>query len=303
MTDARRFPETITFYTVMGIQAARRFSRVGGGWHLWVMANTLDEQGRGRIPRDLLKDYAFSLGVKPRTFQRWITEARNFDLVRDVQSANGEWMLVLAGLFSAAKSMRCENVGIKVAMSAADFIGKGWKARVWAAYEATHKGKPISREKMQKLVNVPVSTQRYRDAQAGVKRTRNYAKSDLKGDLLPAVVEYTDHKAPYVRGDGFIGWRLPDARTTDLVRVVGKGRARKANKKLRQKEQSGLLLMERALSDATSPAVIRLFNSTPAKRKATERKLARNDYSHVSDVYEAAPRATSGAHVWNHFPV
>ncbi|NUQ86496.1 MAG: hypothetical protein HUU11_17470 [Anaerolineales bacterium] len=308
MTDTH-FPERVTLYPVMAIRAARRSSRVGGGYRLYVLAKALDTQGRGSVSRDELREYALSLGVSPRQWQRWIIEARNNDLVTDVQRASGEWELILPSAGVAAYSMGCDGVGTRKAeMSAADLIGPGWKARVWAAYEATHNGKPISRERMQKIVNVPVSTQRYRDAQAGVVRQQNYAKLKAKADSLPGLVEFgTRHKALYVRKDGYIGSRKPDSRFTDIALRAGKGRARKANATLhRMQRNDGLSLMRQALSQDVTPETdatndqsvyVRLFNFTPAQRRASERKIAKLDLSR-RDLYEFSHKAKSGSLVW-----
>lgn len=307
MTDTH-FPERVTLYPVMALRAARRSSRVGGGYRLYVLAKALDAQGRGSVSREELRKFALSLGVSPRQWQRWIIEARNNDLVTDVQRASGEWELVLPSAGVAAHSMGCDSVGTRKAeMSAADLIGPGWKARIWAAYEATHNGKPISRERMQKIVNVPVSTQRYRDAQAGVVRQQNHAKLKAKADCLPGLVEFgTRHKALYVRKDGYIGSRKPDSRFTDLALRAGKGRARKANATLhRMQRNDGLSLMRQALSQDVTPekdatndqsAYVRLFNFTPDQRKASERKIAKLDLSR--DLYEFSHEAKSGSLVW-----
>jgi len=302
MMNTNHFPEDVNFYPVMAIQAARRDSRVGGGWRLFVLAKALDRSGRGAVSRDALREYVLSLGASARQWQRWIIEARNNDLLRDVQRKSGEWDLILPGPGMAGSSMKCATVGIrKVSMKASLLIGTGWKARIWAAYEATHNGKPISRETMQKIVNVPVSTQRYRDAQAGVKRQRNYAKLKAKADALPILKEYSRHKGLYVRSDGFIGSRKPDSRSTDLAFRGGKGRTRKANKILRQIEQrqDGLSLVRQALSDDVAQSnFIRLFNFTPNQTRATAKKLANADNPRVREVYEYAHEAKSGASIW-----
>jgi hypothetical protein len=78
------FPDTVSFYAELGVSAARRKSRVGGGWRLYVLAKALDRVGRGSISREDLRRYATSLGVSPRQWERWIAEARHFGLVRDV---------------------------------------------------------------------------------------------------------------------------------------------------------------------------------------------------------------------------
>lgn len=302
----KSFPAIVNLYPVMAIQAARRSSHVGGGYRLYVLAKALDRLGLGNVSRDELRDYAASLGVSPRQWQRWMTEARNFGLLKDWQRKTGEWMLALPNPGAAAYSMGCENVGNrKASMSAADLIGYGWKARIWAAYEATHNGRPVSRERMQKIVNVPVSTQRYRDVQAGVTRQQNHAKLKARADALPMLREYGQHKGLYIRRDGFIGSRKPDSRFTDLATRGGKGRTRKANATLHRMQRNyGLSLVRQAFSNNVVPEVdanhsvyIRQFNYTPRQRKATERKIAKLDIFPPT-VYEYSHAAKSGASVW-----
>jgi len=309
MKNDNHFPETVSLYPVMAIQAARRSSHVGGGYRLYVLAKALDTQGRGSVSRDELREYALSLGVSPRQWQRWITEARNFDLVKDWQRVTGEWMLALPNPAAAAFSMNCENVGTRKAeMKARDLIGYGWKARIWAAYDATHNGKPISRERMQKIVNVPVSTQRYRDNQAGVIRQQNHAKLKARADMFPGLLEHgTHHKGIYIRRDGFIGCRKPDSRFTEIAFRAGKGRARKANATLHRMQRiDGLSQVRQAFSQDVTPELfatnensvyVRLFNFTPAQRKATEKKLNRTD-THVRELYEYSHASKSGSFVW-----
>lgn len=225
MTQPAAFPQRVTFYGLMAIEAARKSSRVGGGWRVYVLAKSLDTTGLGNVKRDDLRAFVLSQGVHVRTWQRWITEARAASLVTDWQTACGDWMLALPSAGKAGFMLGCESIGRKVSMQTADLIGNGWKARVYSAWES---GKQISREAIQKAVNIPVSTQRYRDVQAGIKRQRNYSKSNLKADSFAGVIEHTDHKVPFVTRDGFIAWRLPDTRTASHAQTLGRGRARKA---------------------------------------------------------------------------
>src|SRR5258706_8291016 len=308
MTD-NHFPETVSFYPVMAIAAARRSSRVGGGYRLYVLAKTLDRSGLGNVSRDTLYEFALSLGFSPRQWQRWITEARINDLLKDWQRITGEWMLALPNPGAAALSIGCESVGSRKAeIKASDLIGYGWKARIWAAYEALHDGRPVSRERMQKIVNVPVSTQRYRDAQAGVVRQQNHAKLKLRADMFPILNEYgTHHKGLYIRKDGFLGSRKPDSRYTNIAVRAGKGRARKANATLhRIQHRDGLSQVRQAFSQDVLPEIfasneksvyVRLFNFTPDQRKATEKKLAKND-TYVREIYEYSHASKSGSFVW-----
>jgi hypothetical protein len=305
------FPEYVKLYPVMAIQAARRASRVGGGYRLYVLAKALDQEGRGAVPRETLREYALSLGVLPRTWERWVFEARAFGLLWDVQRWDGHWEMILSGAATAAHAMKCETVGTcKVTMAADLLIGAGWKARVWAAYEATHNGRPVSREWMQKAVNVPVSTQRYRDACAGVTRQSNHARLVYKADALSMLKDFGHHKGLYIRKDGFIGSRKPDSRFTTLADRGRKGRARKANATLHRMERMiGLSLVRQALSDHVSPELppgksvcVRLFNFTPGQRSASEKKLRQTDNRQIREVYEKSHTAPSGAVVWSHCP-
>jgi hypothetical protein len=127
---------------------------VGGDWRLYVLAKALDRQGLGMIPRDDLRAYALALGVHVRTFQRWMTEARNHGLFIDVQARGGEWMLLLPNPGAAAYGMGCEVGRRKVRIKADLLIGKGWKAHVWAGVEATSRlpgGRQMARERLQAL--------------------------------------------------------------------------------------------------------------------------------------------------------
>jgi hypothetical protein len=294
----------------MAIRAARRASGFGGGFRLYVLAKGLDSQGRGSVSRDELRAYLLSLGASPRQWQRWITEARNNDLVRDWQRKTGEWMLALPSTGAAAHAMGCESVGNRRAtMAAAGLIGPGWKARTWAAYDATHNGRPISRERMQKILNVPISTQRYRDRQAGVTRQRNYARLNYRADSLAMLKEFSRHKRLYVRYDGYIGSRKPDSRFTEIAVRAGKGRARKANATLHRMQRSdGLSPMRQAFSQDVTPEIpakeesvnARLFNYTHSQAQATARKLAQADVPRPPDVYELShvSKNGSGAQIW-----
>lgn len=173
-------------------------------------------------------------------------------------------------------------------------------------FDVTHNGRPISREKMQKIVNVSVSTQRYRDAQANVTRVQNHAKLNVKADSLPMLKEYSNHKGLYIRKDGYVGSRKPDSRYSDIATRAGKGRSRKANKTLhRMQLQNGLSIMRQALSDAVTPdevtnqsVYIRLFHSTKKKRVSFEKKLDRMDRRRNFDLFEFSHTSRNGSNVY-----
>lgn len=282
----------------MAIQAARRASRCGGGYRLWVFGKALDVSGTGRVCREDLRAYMIAAGLNPRTWQRWIIEARNNDFVSDVQNSAGEWILILHSAARVARSMGLETVGPRARIAAGELLGNGWKGRVTAAWED---GKQISREQIQKSINLSVRTQVYRDRQAGTLRTRNYSKSEIKADNLTVIKEHGSHRAPFVTRDGFIAWRLPDTRQAASAQRVGQGRARKINKTIRS-DSKGLSNMRRALArDRKSGDFVRLFNSTEAQRKSAERQINKHDLR-VADLYQRAGKANTGAMLWAHYP-
>ena len=305
----KAWPASVAFYSHMGIAAARRYSKLGGGWRLYVLAKALDPQGLGKIARDDLRDYALFLGVNVRTFERWIIQARNAGLFyTDVQNSSGQWMIVMANAGIAAAELNCETVGRKVTLPAAALIGKGWKARVWAAYGITHKGQPIARETMQKIVNVAVSTQRYRDAQAKVNRVRNFANSGVKAipGELAEMKETTGRKNIFIDKDGFINWRLPNSYIFTTALRGGKGRGRIANKIIRNiQTTNGLLQVQQALSleNEYNSEIVKLFNQNPQQAKSAMKKLAKIDNRKVKDIYERDHTARNGAVIWKHLPV
>lgn len=270
--------QTVTFYAEMGIEAARRFSRLGGGWRLYVIAKHIDQAGRGIIKRDDLQAFAYALGVTKPTFYRWMDQARRNDLFIDVQSQAGDWLLRLPSAGNAAVAMGCERITRKVSMPITALIGKGWKARVNGAMMATYNGKPIARETIQKTRNLAQSTQRYRDAAAGVRRVKcitelgQYEPKTGKTIInrLAAAKREGLYKGEFIK-DGKIYRRLPNVYQFTLALRGGKGRARKANRIIRQ-QQNGLLTMQQALSDDATDAV-RLYNMTERQTKATLKKI------------------------------
>lgn len=307
--EASKWPASVAFYSHMGIAAARRYSMTGGGWRLYVMGKALDPRGLGMIARDDLQAYATFLGVEVRTFQRWMNQARGAGLFIDVQSRGGAWMLRMVNAGQAAAELQCETVGRKVTLPAAELIGNGWKARVEAAYMTTHNGQPIARETIQKIVNVAVSTQRYRDAQAKVKRIKNFATSEIKVNYgqLAGLKDTSGRKNIFIDKDGNLSWRLPNSYVYTKALRGGKGRGRKANKTIRNIQSvDSLLLLQQALcqEEEYNKDIVKLFNQNPQQAKRAMKKLAKIDNRKVKDIYERSHTVRkSGAVMWKHCPV
>lgn len=304
---AKGYPVDVMFYAELGIEAARRSSRVGGGWRLWQLGKALDyKSGTGHVKRDDLKDYLLSLGVNVRTFERWIIQARKNDFISDIQSAAGEWLVILHNPGKVGASMDSAKLSQRVVIPAEALVGGGWKARVWAAYETIYNGQPVGRGRLQIISDVPRSTQKYREAQAGVKRVRNIAQLDQNADKLPMIRDYARNPfAFYDDGRGGIIQRLPNSYQYTKAQRVNRGRARKVNRIMKSiQSQNGLSITRRALSDdgEYKNDMVRLFNGTPEQTKRTLKKLAKIDNRKVTGIFEQSHKDYSGAQVWRYIP-
>ncbi len=313
------YPVNVTFYSLMGIEAARRGSGSGGAWRLWVLARALDNAGRGIIKRDDLRAFVVGhLGVNRMTWKRWYSDAMRLEIFKESRNAAGVWYMVFsnAGIIGAA--LGCvDGVGRRVTMPAAALVGYGWAARVFAAHEVTYKNKPIARETMQKKINVSRSTQQYREARAGVKKIMNIAKMNRGADHLPGVVDHDRNPgAWFVDKKGILNRRLPNTYQYKNAVLSQRGRGRKVNRILRglinSQQQSSLLKMERAQSfidadESETPGdVIRLYNMTPEETKHSKKKIQHNDPRHeIAGVYQYQRKARRSARVvfWSYLPV
>lgn len=278
MTDSARYPETVKFNPLVGLKSFH-IPEAGGAWRLFVLAKNL-AAGNDHVRRDDVREYAASLGIREKTFRRWITAARNLDLVRDVQRQTGEWMLILTSNDKAASIMGSERKGAPVTMSARLIVGKQWRAYVFAGFEATFNGRLISRKKQAELSGIPVSTQRKFDKEAGVKRQKNYAVSNIHANGYSAVLEFGSRAGLYKYWDKTthqlkLGWRLPDSRRFDGAMTNG---------------------------SKNSLGALSLFNRTHNHYKATVRKLSKSD-SPVREVYLYSHTSRNGADMWTHCPL
>jgi len=304
--------QPVKFWPLVGIAAARR--NEGRAWRCWALAKSLDKPGLGAIRLDDLQALANELGIHPKTWRRCLADARRLKLIRERAAADG-WV-VLASQEAAAVLLGCDYAGPRPAsITAGDLVGPGWRAYVWAAYEATHQGKPISRAKQESLTGVPVSTQRAYDNQAGVARRPNYAVSNYavsgKGkDYLSGVAECEGRAAPFKFWDRqgrrwILAWRLPDCRTASAAESGQRGRSKKINraiKRLTCKRDNGLSYSGQAESyNAGGVQALRIFHRTDKQAKATERKLARADYRPAGELY-LFRREGNTADIWHVLP-
>jgi hypothetical protein len=291
----------VKIWPLVGISAWRHSN--GGAWKVWILAKHLDRTGRGAVPLADLQALAADLGIHPKTWRRWLADARRLTLFRDL--ARPGWIL-LASHSMAAVVLGCDNVGNRaVEISSRYLFSTGWRSYVWAAYESTHGGRPISRKRQEALAGVPIGTQRRYDKDAGVERHHNYAVSIQSPDELAGIEEFGDRAGPFEFYDRrqhkvVIGWHLPDSRTTTTAETARRGRSRKINKAIGR--YNGLFFMEQARScfAGETPAG-KIFHRTRAQAKATERKLARSDHQGLVEIYLWSPEGKK-AEIWRPLP-
>lgn len=281
----------VKFWPLMGVAAHQHGE--GGAWKLWALAKSLDKKGTGAIPLAELQALVRELGVPQKTWRRWLAAARRLTLVRDRTCGDG-WV-VLASHAWAAVLLGCEDIGTRPAsIRAGDLVGKGCWAYVWAAYEATHGGRQISRATQEKLTGVPTRTQRAYDNQSGVDRRSHYAISERETDELTGMAEFEDHPGAFKFYDKkrrrlTIAWRLPDSRTTSSAESLQRGRSKKISKDVKrlnfQRENGSSILGRVECFDPGNVEVLRIFHMTGPQLRATERKIARMDLQPARELY------------------
>ncbi len=299
------YPQDVSFYTYMGIDAARARSGVGGAWRLYILAKALDQDGVGRVALADLRGFALHLGLNPRTYQRWINQAERRGVLSYFQKESGEWWVNLQSPAKLCHAMGWDAIGKKMQINPALLIGKGWKANVWTSVSAGRHGRQISRERLQKAYNVPARTQTYRDNQADVNRQANYANTGIianSADVNAWQENNPQWKGLFRASNGRLYRRLPDTRATDRVIFIGTGRSEKALKELRHLQDitaryKGDWALDNGIEDTE---FIRLFNRNSKQLKTTERKLKRQDKPRVVDVFQYIyDSKDSGAGIWD----
>jgi len=303
--ESGKYPESVAFYSYMGVDAARRLSGVGGAWRLYILAKELDQDGVGRVTLADLRGFALHLGLNPRTYQRWINQAERRGVLSYFQKESGEWWVNLQSPAKLCHVLGWDAIGKKMQVDPALLIGPGWKANIWASVSAGMDGRQISRERLQKVYNVPARTQTHRDNQADVNRQSNYADTGIEvsaGDVKAWQQNNPQWKGLFRASNGHLYRRLPDTRATNKVILIGTGRGRKALSELRHLQDiTACYKRDQALANGIEDSeYIRLFNRNPKQLKTSKRKLERQKKPRVVDVFQHVyDNKDSGAGIWD----
>jgi hypothetical protein len=200
--------------------------------------------------------------------------------VTDVQRKDGHWDLVLNSNKKVSRQATEHDKQKTVLIDPKFLVGNGWKANVWAAFEATFEGRLISRKKLKEISGVPEVTQRAYDKQAGVHRVANYAVSNIHANGFSAVLDYGNRAALFKYWDRNthqlkLGWRIPDSRAFSHVQTNGSKKTR------------------RALS---------LFNRTQESLTASMQQISKNDLP-IRELYLFSHTSKHGSVMWTHVPL
>lgn len=279
-----RFPEMIRFTPLVGLKSFRT-SEAGGAWRLFVLAKNLDDKGLGKIERESFGVYSKSLGVSDRQFRRWLNAARNHDMVQDVQSEDGQWMLILASYKSVAKTLGLKHAGRVVTLPAKLLVGKSWRAYVFASWQSifTNNGERLASQKKQaEITGISEQTQRQFNKEAGVQSKRNYAISNIHANGYSAVLEFDNRAGLFEYWNKethqkYLGWRIPNSRYFPLFGVGGSSKT------------------HRALS---------LFNRTAEQYAASQKALRKLESEpKFSEMYVFDRISRNGNDLWIHLPL
>lgn len=304
--------QKIKFWPIMGIMANKHNN--GGAWRVYVLAKHLDMPGRGAIAEAELEVYMTKLRIAPRSWRRWIHQARAMGLLKEISKQDIPWY-VLASHQAAAIAMGCDYIGTRPAMTdAASLFGPGWRSIVWAAYEQTHQGRPISRQTQENITGVPASTQRAYDNQAHVIRTADYCLTGLSPDHLAGEQEINGRPGAFIwkyrkHGKTYeqVAYRLPDSRQANHVAdAINRGRSKKINKAIRQ-QADRLFIMQQARSSScmSEGPYLRIFNKSATEARAQLRKAIKADISQDQGPQEIylRHRSIKRADLWQAIPI
>lgn len=230
MDNSTKDLKTVKFWPLLAMASWR--SNKSGAFKVWSLAKLADPAGSGRVSEVELSMLLKSLSIPKNTANDWIRKAVKTGLFR--KGSNGSYYP--AGLAKGALILGCDRTGYPVEIDIKDFIGKGWKAYVWASWHTTLTG-PVSQETKEQLTGVPIRTQSHYLKQVPLDKTTNYAKRSLPAEsaYLIGYEEETGHHV-FVNEQGEVIQKLPDYLTVpgSVATRANKGRSRKAQKKINE---------------------------------------------------------------------
>lgn len=271
----------LKLYPLVGLKSLQ-ISEAGGAWRLFTLAKNMAGPS-DHIQRDELKKVSESLGVKEYQFKRWLDAGRGLDLFKDVQRMSGEWMLILSSQKKAAELMGSEHLGKPVTLPAELLFKKGWRAYVFASWQASITGngqRLVSLKKQEQITGIKSQTQTKLNKQAGIQSTKNFATSNVHANHYSGILEYGNRACLFEFWDNAthqkkLGWRLPNTRVFPLFGDISN----------------------------SMPRNMSLFNRTAEQYKNTIKSLRTIENVTLQEFYTFDRPSSKGHHLWIHSPI
>jgi hypothetical protein len=280
---------------------AAKHANFGGAIRLYFAAKHIDQDGRGWVNVEDLKEYLSGFGVSDRTVRNWISDALDLGLLERWHDENNLFNLI--GLARTAAILGLDRLDkCPVNIPGKKLFKSGWHLSAWSGYiKANHQNQRASQETLYKLTGVPVSTQRLWNQKAKVIRRRAVAVSNIPGDHLDGVREYNDQRraSPFIFNDPaqagkgevykpVIAWHIPSRnRATDrTIQLATHGRSRTVKHALksdRLQRLSKVAIIPICKTLGQVQIVRRLFCDNGGEYKATTNQRRKD--SDQADIY------------------
>lgn len=242
------YPEIILSAKDNGLQA--------NAFRLWFIAKDYCQGRRGAIPVKALRAHLKALGVSRATYSRWVGAALECGLMERVKSERlGFDLYSLAGWATGAALAGCERLGKPANVELMSFAGRSWISYSWAAFLTRFENKPVSRETLNTLANVPVRTQQYREKRAKVEQKTNIAVwgkyQEIAQKSPEFLISYCETPGLFIEKlSGDLCQQLPNSRAIpEGISLANKGSTRKVNGALS-------MVKQRSRSQAMPPLTI-----------------------------------------------
>ena len=252
----------------------------GGAVRAYFLARYLDD-GRGWVRKTELRGLAGELGVKPRTWQRWLSEAMKLGLLSlCLPQTKDKGRYYIKSLGRAAVMFDCEGVGYPAFIPSRKFVRKGWRRYAWSGYLVTLDKKPVSQRTKKAITGITARTQsRY---QRGLgRRIQNYCIRGAGTTADAAELRDLLGLAIFER-DGRLVQYLPD------IRLVSSNTALKANKG--RSEKASVYSLHASNYLLLRGKGMKLFYQSHKSAANAVRRMSREGASPYVEVFERISR-------------
>lgn len=231
------FPASVKVLPVMLCHGLK--ARASGGLRAWQFGKALDVGGSGWVKLAELRAFLRSLGVDDRLARGWLLSGRETGII-SYKVIRGVKVAVLVSPARACFLLGIPTPGARPALvSCSALAGKGWKSAAWVALISTFRGRPVSRETLERLTGVERTEQWRLERGQPVEKKHNFGVgARVSPDHVQGLDENTRRQGVFILGygplRGRIAWRLPDCRVVPDAVLPCKGRTRKVRSSLKR---------------------------------------------------------------------